>query len=347
MFRAPLLLPFSPQMSKPELKPLNEQVAVVFGAASGIGRQTALDLGKAGAKVVVAARDEAALTSLVDEIKANGGEAIYVVADATYYAQIENVAVRAVEQYGRIDTWVHTAAAALYAKFTDMTPDEWKRVIDVTLTGAAWGAMVALPRLTLSKGALIQVSSVEAIVAIPYQSAYGAAKHGMKCYLDCLRIELDRDSVPVSVTNIMPSGINTPFFNNARTKLGVKPVATPPLYQPQIVSKAILVAAVKPIPEIIVGGGGWAFALTARFAPHIADLFQKLTADIQKTSEPKSENAPTNLFSPDTKDARVEGDFSKSARGTSMVTWLETHPSFRTALAYGVLGGIVLLLRRK
>ena len=115
MFRAPLLLPFSPQMSKPELKPLNEQVAVVFGAASGIGRQTALDLGKAGAKVVVAARDEAALTSLVDEIKANGGEAIYVVADATYYAQIENVAVRAVEQYGRIDTWVHTAAAALSA----------------------------------------------------------------------------------------------------------------------------------------------------------------------------------------------------------------------------------------
>ncbi len=334
-------------MSKPELKPLKEQVAVVFGAASGIGRQTALDLGKAGAKVVVAARDEDALRSLVQEIEAGGGEALAVVADVAYYAQIENVALQTVEKYGRIDTWIHTAAAALYAKFEDTSPDEFKRVVDVTLTGAAWGAMVALPRLKISQGALIQVSSVEAIVAIPYQSAYGASKHGMKCYLDCLRIELDRDKAPVSVTNIMPSCINTPFFNNARTKLDVKPVATPPLYQPQLVSGAILAAAVKPIPEIVVGGAGWLFALTSRFAPHIADLFQKVTADVQKTKEFKSEDAPTNLFSPDTKDARVEGDFSKSARGTSIVTWLETHPSIRTALGYGVLALLVVWHQRE
>ncbi len=334
-------------MSKPQLKPLKEQVAVVFGAASGIGRQTALDLGKAGAKVVVAARDEDALQSLVEEIESSGGQAISVVADVAYYAQIENVAVQAVERFGRIDTWVHTAAAALYAKFEDTSPDEFKRVVDVTLTGAAWGAMVALPRLKISQGALIQVSSVEALVAIPYQSAYGASKHGMKCYLDCLRIELDRDDVPVSVTNIMPSGINTPFFSNARTKLGVKPVATPPLYQPQIVSKAILAAAVKPIPEIVVGGAGWLFALTSRFAPHIADWSQKVTADVQKTKEFKAEDAPTNLFSPDTKDARVEGDFSSQARGTSIVTWLETHPSIRTALAYGVLALLVAWHQRE
>ena len=262
-------------MSKPELKPLNEQVVVVLGAASGIGRLTALEFGRAGAKVVVAARDKEALDSLITEIETAGGEALAVVCDVAYFAQIENIAVRAVETFGRIDTWVHTAAAALYAKFEDIEPDEWKRVIDVTLTGAAWSAMVALPRLKLSKGALIQVSSVEAIVAIPYQSAYGAAKHGMKCYLDCLRIELDRDNVPVSVTNIMPSGINTPFFNNARTKLGVKPVATPPIYQPKLAAGAILAAARKPIPEIVVGGGGWLFAVTARTAPHIADWFQK------------------------------------------------------------------------
>jgi len=112
-------------MSKPQLKPLKEQVAVVFGAASGIGRQTALDLGKAGAKVVVAARDEDALQSLVEEIESSGGQAISVVADVAYYAQIENVAVQAVEKFGRIDTWVHTAAAALYAKFEDTSPDEF------------------------------------------------------------------------------------------------------------------------------------------------------------------------------------------------------------------------------
>ena len=329
-------------MAKAELKPLNEQVVVVIGAASGIGRLTALEFGRAGARVVVAARDEAALVSLAAQIEAAGGQALAVVCDVSEFAQIENVAVRAVERFGRVDTWVHTAAAALYAKFEDISPDEWKRVIDVTLTGAAWSAMVALPRLKISKGALIQVSSVEALVAIPYQSAYGAAKHGMKCYLDCLRIELERDGAPVSVTNIMPSGINTPFFNNARTKLGVKPVATPPLYQPKIVAGAILAAAQKPIPEIVVGGGGWAFAMLSRWAPHLADWTQKVSADLQKTKEPKSETAPTNLFAPDTKEARIEGDFSKSARGTSLVTWLETHPSARSALGWGLVALLFL-----
>ena len=127
-------------MSKAQLKPLSEQIVVVMGAASGIGRLTALEFARAKAKVVVAARDEAALQSLVGEIAAEGGEAIYVVADVSHYEQIENVALQAVEKFGRIDTWVHTAAAALYSKFEDISPEEWKRVIDVTLTGAAWGA---------------------------------------------------------------------------------------------------------------------------------------------------------------------------------------------------------------
>jgi NAD(P)-dependent dehydrogenase (short-subunit alcohol dehydrogenase family) len=347
-FLGPVLAFFDAEMSQPKLKPLDEQVAVVFGASSGIGRATALQMAKSGASVVVAARNEDGLQSLVDEIEREGGEAFYVVADAGEYSQIHNVATQAVAKYGRIDTWVHTASAAMYAKFEDTTPEEFERIVDVTLTGAAWGAMAALPHLKLSGGALIQVSSVESIVGLPYQSAYAAAKHGMKAYLDILRVELDHDDVPVSVTNIMPAGINTPFFSNARTKIGVKPVATPPLYQPHIVAGAICAAAQKPIPEIVVGGAGVVFALSKRFAPHLTDMFLRLTQfRMQKTPEPKSADAPTNLFSSDTKDTRVEGDFSDSARGTSLGTWLETHPSVRTGLAYGVLGALGLWVMKK
>ena len=271
-----------------------------------------------------------------------------VAADVTHHDQIENVARVAVENYGRIDTWVHTAAAAMYAKFEDTDPEEYARVIQVTQIGAAWGAMVALPHLKRSHGALIQVSSVEALVGIPYQAAYGSAKHGMKAYLDVLRIELDHDQIPVSVTNIMPSGINTPFFTNARTKLGVKPVAVPPMYQPEIVAGAILAAATKPIPEIIVGGGGIMLALMNRISPHLVDLTLRVTSfSMQRTDEPKSEAAPDNLFSSDTKDTRVQGDFD-GARGTSLGTWLECHPSVRTALGWGAaLGALVLVLRKK
>ena len=331
-----------------QLKPIEEQVAVVMGATSGIGRATALLMAKQGARVVVAARRQEALDELVEEIERAGGQAIAVAADVTVYAQIENVAQIAVEKWGRIDTWIHTAAAAMYARFEDTSPEEYKRVIEVTQIGAAWGAMVALPHLKNSGGALIQVSSVEALVGIPFQAAYGSAKHGMKAYLDVLRIELDHDEVPVSVTNIMPSGINTPFFTNARTKIGVKPVAVPPMYQPHIVANAIVAAAQKPIPEIIVGGGGWAFAILNRISPHLVHLaLRKTSFSMQKTDEPKSAEAPDNLFESNTGDTRVEGDF-ESARGTSAITWLECHPQLRTALGWGAaLGALALVLRRK
>lgn len=331
------------------LKPLREQVAVVFGASSGIGRATALAMAQRGAIVVVAARNEEGLQSLVQQIESAGGTAAYVVADATEYAQIERVAQVAIEKYGRLDTWIHTAAAALYAPFDQTSPAEFKRTVAVTLIGAAWGAMVALPHLKKQGGALIQVSSVEALNGIPYQSAYAASKHGMKAYLDVLRLELDHDQIPVSVTNIMPSGVNTPFFSNARTKIGVEPVAPPPIYQPQVVARAIVAAAQQPIPEIIVGGGGWLLALGKRFAPHPTDLFLRLaTFRLQKTATPKSADAPCNLFENQTRDARIEGDFSSQARGSSLMTWLETHPTLRTALGYGAaLGAAALLLRKK
>ena len=333
---------------KLQLKPLDEQVAVVMGATSGIGRATALLMAKQGARVVVAARRQEALDELVEEIEQAGGQAVAVAADVTDFDQINGVARAAISKWGRIDTWVHTAAAALYARFEETSPEEYKRVIEVTLVGAAWGAMVALPHLKSSHGALIQVSSVEALVGIPFQAAYGSAKHGMKAYLDVLRIELDHDEIPVSVTNIMPSGINTPFFSNARTKIGVKPVAVPPMYQPEIVAHAIAAAAQKPIPEIIVGGGGVMLALMNRIAPHLVDLaLRKTSFSMQKTDEPKSENAPDNLFSSDTGDTRVQGDF-EGARGSSVGTWLETHPSVRTALGWGAaLGALTLVLRKK
>ena len=130
-----------------QLKPIEEQVVALMGASSGIGRETALRFARKGAKVVASARSEEGLDSLVQEIRGEGGEATAVVAEVTDFEQVKAVADRAVEEYGRLDTWVHLAAVGLFATFEQTTPEEFERVIDVNLMGQVYGAMAALPHI--------------------------------------------------------------------------------------------------------------------------------------------------------------------------------------------------------
>lgn len=211
-----------------KLKLIEEQVVVVMGASSGIGRETALRFAEKGAKVVVSARGEKGLDSLVEEIWDKGGEATAIPADVSEFEQVKAVADAAVEEYGRLDTWVHLAAVILFATFEDTTPEEFERIMDVNLMGQVYGAMAALPYLRREgRGALVHVSSMGARRSIPLQSAYCASKHGIEGFLESLHVEMEHEGLPISVTNVMPATINTPLFDKVRTKLGVKPVAPP------------------------------------------------------------------------------------------------------------------------
>lgn len=184
-----------------QLKPIDQQVVAVMGASSGIGRETALQFAHRGAQVVVCARSEAGLESLVDEIQRSGGKATAHAADVTVFAQVKAIADKAIEVYGHLDTWIHCAAVNLYATFEQTTLEEFKRLIDVNLMGQVYGAMAALPHLKREgRGALIHVSSVEARRSFPYHSAYGAGKHGIDGFLEALRVELMHEGVPISVT---------------------------------------------------------------------------------------------------------------------------------------------------
>ena len=330
------------------LKPVEEQVMVVFGASSGIGRQTALRAAARGAKVVAAARGEQGLNSLVAEIRQQGGEATAVVADTSDFEQVKLVAERAASRYGRIDTWAHLAAVSVYANLEQTTPEEWRRVIDVNLNGQAYGAMAALPHLRRAGGgALIHVSSVEALRAMPLHSAYAASKHGIKGFTEALRVELRHEGAPVSVTNIMPASINTPFFNKARTKTGYKPMGLPPIYTPAIVTKAILYAAENPVREMICGGSGWAIKLTEQAAPGLMDaLLTRIGYEWQRTNEPKSADDPHALFRPVQGYDCVEGDFGYQTMPKSIWTWLERHPAAGKVLAGAGLGALAMFVAR-
>jgi NAD(P)-dependent dehydrogenase (short-subunit alcohol dehydrogenase family) len=331
---------------KVQLKPVGEQVVVLMGASSGIGRETALRFARKGTKVVASARGEEGLDSLVQEIRDEGGEAIAVPADTSEFGQVKAVADRAVQEYGRLDTWVHLAAVGLFATFEQTTPEEFARVIDVNLMGQVYGAMAALPHLKREgRGALIHISSVEAKRSFPFHSAYGASKHGMDGFLEALRVELKHEGWPISVTQVMPGTINTPFFDKGRTKLGVKPVGVPPIYEPETVANLILYAAENPARDLVCGGAAQALILNQRLSPRMLDAVLATRAGFapQKTDEPRSEDDPDNLYSPIRGHDTAKNGFRAFSR--SLYNWLEMHPVVRRGAAVGTALGLLVALR--
>jgi NAD(P)-dependent dehydrogenase (short-subunit alcohol dehydrogenase family) len=321
------------------LKPVHDQVVVVVGATSGIGRATALRFADRGAKVVAAARSLQVLNELVHEIQSRGGEATAYAIDVSQYDQVQALANYAVAQYSRIDTWVHVAAVSMYARFQDTRPDEFRQIIEVNLLGQAYGAMAALPHLKRAgQGALIHIGSVESHRSLPLQSAYSASKHGMIGFIDSLRMELMHDEIPISVTSILPSGINTPLFDKALTRLGVKPRPVPPVYKPELVAEAILYAAEHPERHIYVGGAGKFLELSNRFAPSLVDLvLNKISYQGQKTDERKTDQAPHNLYEHLDGYEQVHGSFSQETKPVSIYTGLRIRPKLR----WGLLGLLV------
>jgi NAD(P)-dependent dehydrogenase (short-subunit alcohol dehydrogenase family) len=323
-----------------KLKPIEQQVVAVVGASSGIGRQTALRFAKQGAKLVVAARTESGLESLVREITDSGGEAIAVRADVSDFEQVQNIADQTIARFGQLDTWVNAAGTAVIAPFEQVTVEEFKRVIDVNLMGPVYGAMVAMPLLRRTgQGAIVTITSIEARRSMPLQSSYSASKHGLEGFMDALRAELRYEGFPISITNIMPSVINTPFYNKARTKLGVKPTGVPPYYQPSLVADAILYAAEHPTRDLIVGDVGRAVDFLQKIAPDLVDtLVGAIAVPGQRTNTIKSVDDPNNLFEPIEGCSTTTGDFTDKTI-PSFLDWLDRHPVMKwsTGAAVAVL----------
>lgn len=317
-----------------QLNPISHQVVSIVGASSGIGRLAALEFAKRKAKVVVAARNEVGLKSLVDEIESSGGEAKAITADVADFDQVKAIADFTVEQYGRMDTWVHAAATGVLAPFEEITIEEFERVMNVTFMGQVYGVKAALPYLRQQgKGALIHISSMEGKRGLPLQSPYSAAKHALQGFLESLRVELQHEGIPISVTSILPAVINTPFYNHVLTKLGVKPTGIPPYYSPQLVADAILYVAQNPTREYIVGDVGRILDVLERLSPELIDtILATVGFSGQKTNQPKSADAPNNLYAPMEGYTQVKGDFNE-LEIPSISDWLEMNP----ALKWGAL----------
>lgn len=317
-----------------KLKSVKDQVVVLMGASSGIGRVTAREFAGRGAKVVVASRSQEGLETLVKEIRDAGGEALEYVADMSDEAQVRGLADFAVAKFGRIDTWVQLAGVGMLAEYSKVNSDEFRKILDINLVGMFHAVKVAVEKMRDAGGAFIGISSVEGTVTFPLQSAYAASKHGVVGLLDGVRVELMHDKIPVSITNIAPSAIDTPFFERAKSKMGVEWKAPPPVYTPESVARAVLYAAETPVRDLTVGSGGRLMRLLSAHLPNLTDKIMARTQySPQLSDKPKSEEQ-SGLETGE----GYQQDTGGFGGRPSIYTWIRTNPKTALTIAAAAVG---------
>jgi short-subunit dehydrogenase len=287
------------------LKPLDQQVVVITGASSGIGLAAARSFAKEGAKVVVTARSSQVLDDLVSEIETAGGQALAYVAEISSRAEVEKVASAAIEKFGRIDTWVNDAGLGIFGKLEEVSEEDNRRLFDVNFWGVVNGSLAALPYLKRQGGALINLGSEVSEAVLPLQGMYSTTKHAVKGFTDALRVELEVDKIPVSVTLIQPTAVNTPYPQHAANYMDQEPKLPEPMIDPQQVADAIVKAAVEGGNHIKVGAVSKIDTIVSSIFPALADKMSGAQADRQHYDEPPR-NPAGALYSP-TDDGQTHG----------------------------------------
>lgn len=268
------------------LRPLDQQVMVITGASSGIGLATAQAAASQRAKLVLAARSEHALKKIAEDINAAGGEAVYVVADVGNQRQVEQIALTALQRFGRIDTWINDAGVSIYGKLTMVSEEDSRRLFDTNFWGVVNGSLAALPHLKLHGGALINLGSEVSETVIPLQGMYTASKHAVKGFTDALRVEVeDLEKAPVSITLIQPTAVNTPYPQHAKNYMDQEPKLPSPQIDPLKVAEAILHAATHPTRHIKVGLVSKLNTAMADIMPALAEKLAAKQADRQQYDE--------------------------------------------------------------
>ena len=320
------------------LKPLREQTVVITGASSGIGLTTARRAARAGAQLVVASRNGEALQQLVNELAAGGCQAFYVIADVANPQEVDNIARAAIERFCGFDTWVNNAGVSVYGRIEDVALEDHRRLFETNFWGVVHGSLTAVKHLKQRGGALINVGSEVSEVAIPLQGMYSASKHAVKGFTDALRVELEAEGAPVSLTLIKPAGIDTMFVPHAKNYMKREPRLPAPVYAPEVVAGAILFAARHPRRDIFVGGAARFMASLAHLAPRTLDRYlRRFMFSQQKRHAPARPRDSNALHGPGAGLQEREG-----RPGRVFESSLYTRAAMRPTAAVGVLAAIGL-----
>jgi hypothetical protein len=222
-------------------------------------------------------------------------------------------------------------------------------VTEVTYLGSVWGTMTALARMRpRNRGTIVQVGSALAYRAIPVQSAYCAAKHALRGFLESLRAELLHDGLEISVSEVHLPALNTPQFQWGRTKMPNRPQPVPPIFQPEVAAEAIVWVAKNPQRELWVGWPTVQAILGDKVAPGLLDRYLARTGyDSQQTGVPVALDRPDNLFEPVPGDFGAHGPFDNRAQARSLQLWLSLNRRWLGLAALSALAAGAAAARRR
>lgn len=323
-------------MKKHKLKSVKDQVIVITGASSGIGLETAKLACSLGASVVLASRNETELKKIVLKLSKSGGKAHAVKCDVAVLEDVENLRDEALLKFGRVDTWINNAGHSIFGSLLDVPLDEERAIFETNFWGVRHGSRVAIPELKKTRGALINLGSEVSGISVPIQGIYSATKHAVKAYTDALRLELKHLNIPVSVTLVRPSAINTPFAEHALNRLRKGAPSLPaPVYDVAIVAKAILKAAETPQRDVYIGSTSKIYDIMGTLFPQLTDSMMGKVIEEQMEGDPsKHPKAQESVNQVPVKEgktrARQKNKVKKKSLYTSVVNGQKQRPAHQT-----------------
>ncbi|MBJ6748965.1 SDR family oxidoreductase [Geomonas anaerohicana] len=316
---------------------VERRVVVVTGASAGLGRAIAQAFAREGASIGLFARNRERLEATKLEVEQLGGKALVLVGDVADAQRVEDAAEEVEREFGPIDVWVNNAMTSVFSPFNQMTPEEFRRVTEVTYLGAVHGTMAALKRmLPRNRGKVIQVGSALSDRSIPLQSAYCGAKHGMRGFTDSIRCELIHEKSRVHITMVQLPAMNTPQFDWVESRLPNRPQPVPPIYQPEVAADAIVWASHHRRREIYVGLPTVKAMWGNKFIRGLLDVYLGRTGyKSQQTDEPERPDRPANLWQTVPGPYTAHGRFDARSKGVSPQVWLSEHKWGVAALLAG------------